>query len=249
MRARVHYQGRMSLRLARMVGVILAAVLLVAQVGPVAAQKGGIGVTSTVPEGTPGATTDSRELDPAALDGLGDLLQTADGGSRDGVPDQIVNDAFGYTIDYQSPWQSQGTWDMDGVEQEYLVYPAMDAWLSVTAWEWTAAYTVQDTMAWWASPENLAGWLPDGQVLQVRTGDTTGAVVFYHPSTVEYPDPWIYVAELHVHDGYAVEITYSSTLPVFSEAYPTVGESVSVNAMPAISVVTADEILAVVPAN
>ena len=246
MRARVLHQDRMPLRLARMAGVVLAAMLLVAQVMTVSAQKGGIGASPTSPEGTPGPM---QELDPSALEGLGGLLEPREEGGNERAPGQIVNNEYGYTIDYQSPWESYGTWDRNGFEQEYLFDPATDAWLSVTAWEWTGGFTVQDTIAWWASPENIADWMPDAQVLKVRTGDTTGAVVFFHPATAEYPNPWLYVSELHVHDGYAVEITFSSTVPDFNDAYPATGTSVTVNAVPAVGIFTMDEILATLPAS
>lgn len=246
MRARVPDQGGKPMRLVPIAGFVLVAMLLVAQIMPVAAQKGGIGVSSTSLEGTPGPM---QELDPSALDGLGGLLETPDGENHEHAPGQIVNDEYGYTIDYQPPWQSYGTWDRDGIEQEYFIDPETEAAISVTAWEWTGVFTIQDTVAWWASPENMAEWMPDGQVLQVRTGDTAGAVVFYHPPTTEYPDSWLYVAELHVYDGYAVEIGFSSDVSVFGGAYPVAGESVLVNAVPAVGVYSTNEILAAVPAT
>lgn len=214
-------------RSSRMTGIcmVMIAMLMAAVLSPATGISAREGPVATAEAGTSLSTVD------VDVDALRDLLSAGETLPKE--PETIVNREFGYTIDYTAPWIDNGKRTGVGFTSEVLVDQHNAALMTITpyAWEGTPA---EDIIAWWASPQATDEWLPGSRVLLFTSRDAGGAVVRLGPEEAGEPGRIVYVTELHLFDGYALEITYSMPHSAFGEPYGSVADQVRLNGVPAV---------------
>lgn len=230
---------RSSARVPAILLMVLFVALLLAPAGPAVAQPGGSSPPATVPP-----------IDDETRDLLRDIFGSdSTDADSEAISSSFTSDEFGFTVSYSSPWSYDGWWTLEGLTTHYLSLQGTQSGIYISGWDWPGEATVREYVAWWADPAYIEEWMPGGEALRFTATETTGAVVHISAPTEDYPEPWVYVTELHLAGSYAIEVIFFSPISEFTEAYEAAVGVITANDELLFDMFGLEEIEAMLPAT